>query len=372
MNKKENSTPVRILQIVSSAYVGSGVLQVVLNWHRRLDRSKVQFDYLFLLPTCHSCQAEIEALGGRVEQLPNIGKNPFRFLKSAVAFFRQHRYLTIHSHITHLNLLFFPLAKFFGAKTIIQHAHGTQYSDKALPALRNRLMLGAVRPLITHQMACSTAAGKFYFGKKFTLVNNAIELEKFTYTPQARAEKRKELGVENLFVIGHIGRFNEQKNHTFLVDTFAEAVKLNPQCVLLLVGSGPLEEKIKAKVRLMGLDNKVKFLGARRDTPALLQAFDVFCMPSFYEGLPLAAVEAQAAGLACVLSCGITDESVLLPCSGRLPLEAGPEAWAQRLLTQVCFERKQGIELLKQKGFDISDSALQMQKFYESMPGGTL
>ena len=372
MNKKEKATPVRILQIVSSAYVGSGVLQVVLNWHRRLDRSKVQFDYLFLLPTQNSCQAEIEALGGRVKQLPDAGQNPFRFLKETTAFFRQHRYRTIHSHITHLNLLFYPLAKLFGTKNIIQHAHGTQYSDRRLRALRNRFMLGAVRPLITHKLACSAAAGNFYFGQNFTLINNGICLEKFAYNPQLRADKRKELCVEKDFVIGHIGRFNEQKNHDFLLDVFAEAVKQKPQSALLLVGSGPLEEKIKAKAQKMGLDQKVKFLGARRDAAELLQAFDVFCMPSLYEGLPLAAVEAQAAGLPCVLASGITDESVLLPVSCRLSLDTSAEAWARRLLSFSSAQRQSGVEILKQKGFDIADTAWQMQKFYESLPGGYL
>ena len=172
--------PVRVLQIISSAYQGSGILQVVFNWHRHIDCEKVQFDYLFSKPMQSSMKDEIKELGGFIYELPHPFRHPIRFLYESFRFFKLHRYSTVHSHLTNLNLIFYPLAKLFGAKNIIQHSHLTKWSDKKLNGLRNYLMLHAVWPLITHKMACSQMAGQVYFGKNFIVINNGINIDRFT------------------------------------------------------------------------------------------------------------------------------------------------------------------------------------------------
>lgn len=357
--------PIRILQIMYQLHSRDGISAVVNSWYRSIDTQKVQFDFLLW---CHrpddSLEKEYMERGARISILPDPYKHPLKFLKESYRFFKTHRYHTIHSHVTHLNLFFYPLAKFFGTKNIIQHAHLTKWSDKKLSGLRNYLMLHTVWPLITHKMACSQAAGKAYYGKNFTVVNNGIDVEKFTFNPSVRTRKRQELGLENNFVIGHIGRFALQKNHSFLVDIFAEVVKKDSLARLVLVGKGPLENDIKRKISQKGLQEKVLFLGSRTDVADLYQAFDAFCMPSFSEGLPVVGVEAQATGLSCVFADTITKEVLLLPTSSMLSLRDSAPKWAEQILKLKGIDRRSGCEVLRAKGFDICQTAKQIQDFY--------
>ena len=358
----------KILQISGDIRRDSGIMNVILNWHRRMDLSKIQFDYLiFFPPNGNDYTQQVQQLGGTVYQLPHPYKNPFKFLRECYRFFKTHRYTTIHSHVTHLSLFFYPLAKLFGTKNIIQHAHGTKWSDKKLNGWRNYLMLHSVWPLITHKLACSQAAGEFWYKKGFTVINNGVDVEKFAYNPAVRAAKRKELGLENNFVLGHVGRFNLQKNHTFLIDIFSELVKLEPSSRLILVGIGPLEEKVKTLAVSGHIQDKVIFLGARTDVAALYQAFDTFCMPSFYEGLPMVGVEAQAAGVPCIFADTITPEVLLLSSSCMLSLHDSAAQWAQRILSLKNTPRINGVPQVREKGFDITQIAEQMQHFYEEL-----
>ncbi len=359
--------PNRILQIVTNLSAGSGVLAVVLNWHKHIDTTRVQFDYLYMLQVSTNRQQEIEQLGGYCYQMPDPRRHPLRFLRESYRFFKMHRYQTVHSHITHLNFFFYPIAKLFGTKNRIQHAHLTTWSDKKLSGLRNYLMLHSVWPLITHKMACSQAAGTAYYGKNFTVVNNGIDVGKFDYNPAVRNAKRKELGLENNFVIGHVGRFVRQKNHTFLIDIFEQIIKQEPAAKLVLVGNGSLETHIQKIVAEKHLQNSVLFLGSRKDVAELYQVFDVFCMPSLQEGLPVVGVEAQASGLPCLFADTITPEVLLLPNSSMLSLEDSPVKWAQQILTLKGQPRTSGKEALRAKGFDIRQTAKQIQGFYEEL-----
>ena len=335
----------------------------------QLDPSKVVFDYLVFFPFSENyCSKKIEMFNGKIYPIPHPVKHPFQFLRETYHFFKTHRYKTIHSHITHLNFFFYPLAKIFGTQNILQHAHGTKWSDKKWSGWRNYVMLHAVWPLITHKLACSQLAGKFWYGKKnFTVINNGVDVEKFAYNPAARAVKRNELGIQNNFVIGNIGRFNLQKNHIFLIDIFEMITRKDTSARLVLAGSGPLEQQIKNKVVEKGLQDKVLFLGVRKDVPALLQSFDVLCMPSLYEGLPVVGVEAQASGLPGVFADTITPEVVLLPTSKMLSLKDSPAKWAEEILALKNMPRTSGTEALLAKGFTIRQTARQIQHFYEKL-----
>ena len=168
---------------------------------------------------------------------------------------------------------------------------------------------------------------------KVTIINNAIDLDKFKYSEKLRKEKRKELGIkDDTLVIGHIGRFVTQKNHTFLIDIFNELHKENKDSLLMLVGQGPLQYEIKEKVKSLGLENSVLFLGQRDDVNRLYQAMDVFCLPSLYEGLPVVGVEAQANGLLCILSDEMTKETKVLNSTVFLSLNKTASEWANSIL----------------------------------------
>ena len=358
---------IRVLEIISHLERSSGVAQVVLNWYGHIDRTQLQFDFLFFEAEDTALRRELENAGARCYRLPHPYKAPLKFLRECRHFFKTHRYRIVHSHITHLNFFFYPLAKMFGAKYIIQHAHGTRWSDKKLSGLRNYLMLHAVWPLITHKIACSRKAGKVFFANKCNLINNGIDTEKFTFDVQVRDNKRKELGLENAFVIGHVGRFSAEKNHAFLLDIFAAVAAKDPAARLVLVGEGPLSAPIKALAAAKKLQDNVLFLGLRTDVAQLYQAFDVLVLPSFHEGMPVVGVEAQAAGLPGVFADTITPEVLLLPSSCTLPLGESAEVWAEHILALKGEVRQSGTSYLRQKGFDIWQTAKEIQNFYRGL-----
>ena len=360
MNKK-----IRVLQIVDSLGRGGGVINVVLNWHRNIDKNKIQFDYLYTLKLKDSLKKEIENLGGKVYCLDYRGVfHLCSFLKNIYKFFRNHRYNTIHSHITHLNLFFYPLAKIFGTKNIIQHAHGIRWSDKKLNGWRNYLMLHTVWFLITKKLACSEKSGQFWFGKNFTLINNGIDLDKFDYKSFIRENKRKELGLENNFVLGHVGRLSNEKNHRFFIDVFENLIILDPSARLILVGTGPLEKQIKHYAEGKGLQDKILFLGMQENVNEMYQVFDVFCLPSLHEGMPIVAIEAQCSGLPCLFSDAITKEVLIIPNTRMLSLTTPTKIWAEQIFALKGNKRWSGVQYLKNYGFDIKDNVRQIEEIY--------
>ena len=211
-------------------------------------------------------------------------------------------------------------------------------------------------------------AGEFVFGNKeeFCIYNNAIDAKRFGYDINKRVQARKELKIsDDVFVIGHIGRFNTQKNHTFLIDIMSEINKKDPKAVLLLIGEGDLEEHIKNKVDELGLENNVMFLGVRSDVDRLYQAMDVFVMPSLFEGLPVSGVEAQAAGLKCIFSDTITEQTMLTSNVEFISLDRGTAIWADEILKWYKgYDRRDQINIIERAGYDIKKQAKQLQNFY--------
>ena len=191
-----------------------------------------------------------------------------------------------------------------------------------------------------------------------------IQVKKFIYNEEVRKQKRAELGVEDKFVIGHVGRFNLQKNHEFLVKRFADFAKTNEDAVLVLIGNGELQEKIKEMAKEYGIETKVKFLGLREDIPQLLQAMDLFLFPSLFEGLPVTLVEAQAAGLPCVISDTITDEIMITDQISKVSLSGNTSLWNQEIAKYRYSKRKNTIEDIIEHGFDIEKNARWLEEFY--------
>ena len=357
------TNPVRILQLVPAINNTGGVFNVVFNWHKHIDTAKIQFDYLyFIKESSTSREQEITKLGGKCYFLSY--KNPFKFILHLIKFFKGNRYIILHSHIVQLPLIIFPIAKFFGVKNIIQHAHSSKWSNKKINSWRNRLLFKLARPWMQYKIACSQQAGENYFGGDFSIVNNAVDTQQFVYRPHMRAAKRKELGIEDRFVIGHVGRFGLEKNHVFLVNIFNEVLKKDSDACLLLAGNGPLEAQVKRQVTELNLQDNVLFLGARTDIPDLLQAMDVFCLPSLFEGFPVVGVEAQAAGMPFVFADTITPQIALLPSSCRLSLQQPAEFWADKILSFKGVPRLDGQAILLAKQFDIRQTTKEMEMLY--------
>lgn len=374
--------PTRILQVLTIMNRG-GAETMIMNYYRALDRSMVQFDFLLHRTEKGAFDDEIKAMGGRIFYMPAINpKNYFEYKKKLNIFFKNHsEYNVVHSHLNALSGILLSVAKKQGIKIRIAHAHLAvePYAIKKI-FYKNTDIKATVKDSIqsvlrfttpkhaTHYFACGKKAGTWLFGEKLapqvTVINNAIHTENFSFNIETRNSLKAELKLENKKVIGHVGRFNEQKNHFFLLDIFKEVIKSHHDTVLVLIGDGNLRTKLEEKVAALQLNNHVRFLGVRTDIAELLQVFDVFLFPSLYEGLPVTLVEAQAAGLKIVASNTITNEVDITNTISFLPLEASPKTWAKTILNSWNYERVNTFDQIKNGKYDIHENAKSLENFY--------
>lgn len=371
MKKKEE--PIRIAQIVGK-WLGGGVEAVVMNYYRHLDHSEVQFDFICDDDSTNIPYDEIEKLGGKVILIPPYQK-VFKYQKELRRVLRNGKYKIVHSHINTLSV--FPLyaAKKVGVPVRIAHSHSTTNKKEWKKNLLKQVLRPFSKKYATNYMCCSELAGRWLFGDKaydegkVYLLNNAIDLDKFKYDKKIGDKKRKELGIkEDTIVIGHIGRFVAQKNHIFLIDIFNQFHKKEKNSILLLAGQGPLQEEIKNKVRELGLDDSVRFLGQRNDANELYQAFDVFLLPSLYEGLPVVGVEAQASGLLCFFSDDMTKETKVLDSTVFMSLSNADDEWATSILDNyINFRRKDTTSDITKSNFNIKYETNKLKNKYSEL-----
>lgn len=359
--------PIRILHITYKMHC-AGIEAFIMNMYRNIDRSKVQFDFLVHYSERQFYDDEIESLGGRIYRMSVREDGDFiKYFKDLKNFFSEHKeYRIVHAHMESFALFYMPFVKRSGIPIRIAHSHNDKVDPSLKGAIKN-IMNKPFKYYATDYMACSKASEKYLFGKvnDCWVIPNAIDVQKFLFNANLREEVRKELDLEGKFVLGHIGRFNTQKNHTFLIDVFKEVVNKNPRAVLLCVGEGPLQEEIKIKVKKLSLEDKVLFLGVRKDTERLYQAMDVFVFPSLYEGLGIVGVEAQASGLKMVCSDGIPDLARVTENVIALSLNSSISKWSESINTlDYEYVREDMYEQLQSKGFDVKKSAVELQEFY--------
>ena len=356
--------PIRILHIVTNMGIG-GLETLLMNVFRNIDREKVQFDFLVHREERATFDDEIEALGGRIFRLPRL--NPFSpgYRRAVLNFFRQHpEYRLVHCHQDCLSAIPLTAAKNAGVLVRIAHSHTTN-QDKNLKYLVKRYYMRKTPAVATHFFACSAMAGDWMFpGQQVVVVKNGIETARFAFSPEIRAEIRRELGLGDKLVVGHVGNFSPTKNHGFLLDVFQKVHEKRPEAVLLLAGVGPLEMQTRKKARELGLEEAVRFLGLRNDANRLYQAMDVFVMPSLYEGFSLCTVEAQTSGVASIFSDRMPPGSKMTDTVELLSLEERPAVWADRILEAASRDRKSGHEEVTAAGYDIQTTASWLQNFY--------
>lgn len=365
--------PIRIAQIMGYMN-GAGVEAVVTNYYKYIDKNKLQFDFICCEGSTNIPYEEIESLGGKVILVPPYQKL-FKFHKAVKRIFKENKYKIVHSHINTLSV--FPLfaAKRAGVPVRIAHSHSTTNKKEKKKNLLKQILRPFSKIFATDYIACSELAGRWLFGDKefekgnVYILNNAIDLEAFKYDKNIRDKKRKELEIDDsTLVIGHLGRFVEQKNHRFLIDIFNEIHRNNSDSILLLGGQGPLLEEIKEKVNHLGLKDCVQFLGQRNDAAELYQAFDIFLLPSLYEGLPVVGVEAQASGLLCVFSTDMTKETKVLESTIFVGLEKSSEEWSKIILSS--YKNHNRIDTRKEisdNNFNIKEESKKLEKYYLEM-----
>ncbi len=365
---------IRVLHFVSTPAVWSGVMSVIMNYYRHIDRTLVQFDFLCFSHCDNSYENEITSYGGHVYYVNKPGSS-MKAIIELEKFFKENdgRYQWLHNHEVYLSFYLSWLASRYDFGHLAIHSHTTCFSDKWLRARRNQILCFPIKIMKCYRVACSKAAGDFLFGKKMIQQNkvfilyNAIDCEKYKYNQIKRDELRHRLGVHDKLVIGHVGRFEKQKNHDFLIKSFSVLKEHYSESVLILIGDGSLKAIMERKVRSVGLEESVYFLGQQINNQDWYQAMDLFWLPSLYEGLPIAAIEAQTSGLPCLLSDAVTEEVELLDTTKRISLEKGPDFWvAETLKPQNTEKRENAWHTVEKAGFNIEYTSDALQQFYMS------
>lgn len=359
------NTPIRILHVVTHMNRG-GLETMIMNYYRHMDRNQVQFDFLVHREERADYDDEIEALGGVIYRLPRLIPWSASYRKKLNAFFRNNpEYKIVHVHQDCLSSIILKAAKKAGVPVRIAHSHNSN-QDHNLRYLIKLYYKQSIARYATDLFACGNAAGEWMFsGVPFTVLSNAIDVGDFRYNETKRNEIRSEYGIsDDTFVIGHVGRFSVQKNHSFLIEVFAKCVERCENTRLLLIGDGELREEIQKKVYSAGLASKVIFAGIQGDISAYLQAMDVFVFPSLYEGVSLATIEAQASGIPCVFSDGIPKECVVTDLARMTSLNCTPEIWAEIILCCRSENRRDTFSDICNSGFSIDRKAQWLQDYY--------
>jgi glycosyltransferase involved in cell wall biosynthesis len=354
-----NDSPKRLLSIVSAMNAG-GAETFLMKVYRELDKSKYQMDFCVASREEGFYNKEIISMGGKIYYYTPKSKN---FLKSFINMkdiVKKEKYEYVMRVSQHsLATIDLIAAKFGGARILVQRSSNTDSGSNGSRRL-HRMFKFLPMKIPTIKIAPSTEAAEYTFGKncvkkgKAILIRNGIAVDDFIFNQERRDKIRIEFNINDKFVVGHIGRFNVQKNHSFLIDMFAEIVKKHANSVLILVGKGELENEIKNKIETLGLTGKVIFTGVRSDIPDLLMAMDVFIFPSFFEGMPNTVIEAQATGLRCMVSDSLTKEVGFTDLVEFLPLELGPVKWAKAALRyKTSYERRNMKKEFIKAGYDI-------------------
>lgn len=366
--------PLRIIQYIGSLNSG-GSQSMIMNIYRNIDRSKIQFDFIIDRKNEILYKDEIEKLGGKVYIFDEYfnGKNFFNFKKQWVDFFRTHtEYKVIHCHVRSVASIVLNVAKKYGLITIC-HSHSTS-NGNGIKAIVKKILQGKIKRNCDYFFACSKESAIWLYGNKIAssdkcyIINNAIDSRQYRYNQQVRELVRKNFNIENKIVLGQVGRLIEIKNYEFTIKILKELVQENKDYFLMIVGTGQLKNKIEQQLDEYGLKNNVIILENRNDVNELMQAMDIFLMPSLWEGLPLALVEAQSASLPCIISKNILSGIVIEDNVKRLNID-NIELWTNTIkeLINAKIVRKDESKKIIENGFDIKENVEKISNFYISL-----
>ena len=379
--------PIRVLHVLGTTNLG-GAESRIMELYRCIDRNQVQFDFLIHTREDGHYSEEIRSLGGHIYSLPRFKIfNMAEYRKAIHTFFKEHtEFSVVQGHMTSTAAIYLPMAKQeYGRRSmpLITAAHARSAGvDKGLKGLATRILRLPLKNRADYLFTCSKEAGIAVYGARAVregrvwTIPNAIDAQRFSFQQKVRDEIRSDLGIQDKFVIGHVGRFGFMKNHTYLVDVFAKICETRKDAVLVMIGQGELEETIREKIKSLGLEDRAYFLGNRYDVEKYYQAFDYFVFPSTFEGLPGSVAEAQAAGLHCLVSDKVTREVALTDLVAYRSIEEDPGLWAEEILgnAQAALVREDTRDAIAQKGFDVRSQTVQMAEFYrtgQNPPGHT-
>jgi glycosyltransferase involved in cell wall biosynthesis len=363
-------------KIVKVLYVNGGIMNrggiesFMMNYYRNYDLNRIQIDFIVHGYEKGAYDDEIEVLGGKIYRVPIKSKHPLQYKKALKRIFLTGEYNIIHTHADAISCWILKIAKQCNIPVRIAHSHNTQHlTSNKIKLFINEIARKNINKYANYRFACSEAAGKWLFGEQeFTNIHNAIDLSKYAFDPKKREEIRKQLGVlPDEILIGHVGRFDTQKNHSFLIKVFGKVLEKNPKAKLMLIGDGWMKEQIEKQVTELNLKENIIFLGACANVYDYYNAMDLFVLPSLFEGLPVVLIEAQANGLQCVASTCITKSVSMGEQIDFVELD-NFESWVEVLFNKNR-ERKDLMKELIQGGYSISTEAKKLQDKYIQLNG---
>lgn len=363
----------RILQVVPNMHA-AGLETLIMNIYRNIDHTKVQFDFLVHYQEDFFYDEEIRLIGGEIYKLSfrNDG-NIFKYIKDLDHFFSLHKYDVVHGHMASTACFYLGIAKKYGIPVRIIHSHNTS-TERTLKGFIKHKLLKYSTLFANQYFACAEKAGKYLYGKHdFTIIHNAINLDVFTPNSQLRTTMRLNMDLDDKFIVGHIGRFNTQKNHKFMINIFAKLLKIVPKSVLVLVGEGELESNIIQQIAELGIQDNVKLLGVRKDINAIYNMLDVFILPSLFEGLPVVGIESQATGTLTLMSDKISREVQVSQLVEFLPIDTSnaQEKWVKKLVeianSSKIIAANELKRQLQRNGYDINKEAEKLIELYKTL-----
>jgi glycosyltransferase involved in cell wall biosynthesis len=361
------SRRIKILIIATTRFEIDGITNVILNYYRAMDKTDMQIDFVIPNDIREDLKVEFEKFGSNVYKMSNRVKKPWTYIRKLTKLISENSYDIVHAHGNSCTLaLEMYSAKRGGTKVRIPHSHNSTCKHK----LVHKLLEKPFELFYTHAFACGQKAGEWlYNGKKFDIINNGIDINKYKYNQEIREKYRNLYNLNGKKVIGHIGHFSYQKNHEYLIEIFEELYELDKNYKLMLIGDGHLRVNIESKVKELGLNDSIIFTGKTLDVSQLMQAIDMIVMPSRFEGLPLTLIESQAACLSCFVSDVVSEEVAITDLVHFISLEKSPKEWAEQInksLPENRGETKNAIYTkILDSGYSITDNAKKVKKLYK-------
>lgn len=360
---------IRVLQIGMTDTMG-GIENFLINYYRSIDKMKIQFDFINIYDNDLCFADEIKKMGGKIYKVSSYYKHPIKYIKELIKIINNNDYSIIHCNMNSAVMLFPLIAgKLSNAKVVISHSHNSSSDKGFLKKILHNINKHFIPLFANRYFACSQVAGKWFFSnkiiksEKFYILNNSIDISKFKFDLDNRKKIRKELNLsDDTFVVGHVGRFNKQKNHKYLLKLFSLFLKENSDSILLLIGIGPLLEEMKKLAIDLNINKSVIFLEQRKDVNILYNAMDIFVLPSLYEGLPLVGIEAQINGLPCLFSNKVTTELNISNNVEFLPIKN-----YGLFLEQLKNYRNKERKTIMNNTFDINECSKKLEFMYINM-----
>lgn len=363
---------VKILYVNGGPMNRGGIEAFMMNYVRHMNSNVIHIDFAVTGLEKGDYDEELKSLGCKIYKLPKKSKHPIDYQKKLKKIFRDTKYDIVHSHADAMSCWVLKVAKECGVPVRIAHSHNTQHlTTNSIKFQINEFARKNINKYATNRFACSNEAGKWLFGDApFKVIHNAIDTSKFAFDFDKKKALREKYGIsDDTILLGHVGRFDTQKNHVFLIDMFAELVKENDNYKLMCVGDGWLRADIEKQISKNNLTDKVILAGQQENASDYYNAFDLYVFPSLFEGLAFVLIEAQANGLTCISSDSVSQESNLSGADKMLYLPLEKRTWVNKVIEMGKPIRFDGGKYVVEHGYDITHEAKKLEDMYLDLAG---